>query len=138
MKKYLFLILGLAALIAIMRFIVIPLVMEAVTSDLFLVQSKDEGSHLSVSTPMTAKAFGHCNTQIKSEAGQDTQLSFPNAPLKAWSFGNYQYIVHSEFTANGTAKKYACRITYDNGDDLAGVDDFNNWTIDGISGLEGL
>jgi hypothetical protein len=138
MKKYLSLILGLAVLIAMMRFIVIPLVMEVVTSDLFLVQSKDEASQLSVSTPMTAKAFGHCNTHIKSEVGENTQLTFPDAPLKAWSFGNYQYIVHAEFNANGATKKYACRITYDNGDDLAGADDFNNWTIDGISGLEGL
>jgi hypothetical protein len=141
MRKYLILLVGLGILIAVMIFIVKPLVLEVVASDLFLVQSKDEASTHSISTPLTAIAFGHCNSYIKSELGDKVDVTFPEKPLKAWSFGNYQYIIHSKFTVTGNTsnpKEYTCRITYNNGDDQEGIADFDNWSIDGVSGLEGL
>ncbi|SJM96177.1 conserved hypothetical protein [Crenothrix polyspora] len=141
MKKYLLLFVGLGALIAFMRLVVLPLVLEVVASDTFLVESKDEAQTNSISTPLTAIAFDHCNSYIKSELGDKVTVSFPDKPLKAWGFGNYQYIIHSEFTVAGNAsnpKTYACRITYDNGDDQEGIADFKNWTIDGLTGLDGL
>lgn len=142
MKKYLLLLAGLGFLIALMRFVILPLVLEVVASSAFLVESKDEAKPNSISTPLTAIAFGHCNTYVKSELGNDAAVSFPDKPLKAWGFGNYQYIIHANFTvtkdATPSTKKYVCRITYNNGDDQAGIADADNWTIDGFSGLEGL
>lgn len=141
MKKYLLLLAGLGVLLAIMRFIIMPLVLEVVASDAFLVESKDEGSPLPISTPLTAIAFNHCNTYIKSELGNEVSVSFPEKPINAWGFGNYQYIIHAEFTIAGNAstpKKYTCRITYQNGDDQTGISDFDNWSIDGLSGLDDI
>jgi hypothetical protein len=139
MKKYLILILGLGILIAAMRLVIIPLVLEVVKSPAFLVETKDEGNPLrNVSTPLTKLAFTHCNTYIKNELGQDANISFPTEPLKSWSVGNYRYIVNAEFTnpnSNPPQHKYTCDITYKNGDDQEGVNDFDNWSIDGLSGL---
>jgi hypothetical protein len=136
MKRYLLLFLGLGVLIAFMKLVLLPLVMEVVASDAFLVQSKDEGSHLSISNSMTDMAFSHCNSYIKSELGADSPVTFPAKPLKAWGFGNYQYILHSEFSVGGATKNYACRITYQNGDNLEGIADIDNWSIDGVTGIE--
>ena len=71
----------------------------------------------------------HCNNYIKSELGPDVTISFPEKPLKAWTLGNYQYLINAEVTVTGdTAKtstnKYACRITYNNGDNEEGALDF--------------
>jgi hypothetical protein len=41
-------------------------------------------------------------------------------------------------SANGITalyKKYACQIKYDDGADLEGVADSDNWTLYGLSGL---
>ena len=58
----------------------------------------------------------------------------------AWTLGNYQYLISAEFSvttdkAATNKKKYACRITYNNGDNEEGAQDFNNWSIIGVSGL---
>jgi hypothetical protein len=141
MKKYLLLIVGLGVLIAFMRFVLLPLVMEVVASDAFLVDSKDEPSLHSLDTPLTAIAFNHCNTYIKAELGKDVSISFPDKPTKAWGFGGYKFMIRSNFNVVGSAKttnEYACQITYNNGDDQEGIADFENWTINGMTGLDGL
>lgn len=129
---------GLGALIAFTRFIVIPLVMEVVASDAFLVDSKDEASTNTISTPLTALAFNHCNTYIKSKLGENASVSFPDKHSKAWGFGGYQFMIRSNFTVAGITKEYACKITYNDNDDQAGIADPNNWTIDGLTGLDNL
>ncbi len=143
MKKYrisLF-IAGLAVLLLTHPKIVMPLVYDIIKSDLFLVDSKDKGSQLPISTPLTDLAFTHCNSYIKSRLSNDTSAIFPNKPSNAWSLGNYQYVINAEIimkspTGTNTKKKYVCRITYQNGDDTVGANDFNNWSIDGLSALE--
>lgn len=142
MKKYslLFLILGIATLLLITQKVILPLVYEVVKSDAFLIQSKDQGSQLPISNSMTDLAFMHCNNYIKSELGEDVSLSFPEKPLNSWSLGNYEYVVNAEINitsaANTATKKYACRIAYENGDDLEGANDFDNWSIEGIDGID--
>lgn len=145
MKKHPFLVLiaGLAILILTQQKIIMPLVYEVIKSDLFLVESKDTASPLPISTPLTALAFMHCNNHIKSLLGPDTSITFPDKPLNAWSLGNYQYVINAEIgitsnTSKTVKKKYACRINYKNGDDQNGVDDVNNWSIVGLSGLDNL
>jgi hypothetical protein len=141
MKKYLLLFVGLGALIAFMRFVLLPLVMEVVASDAFLVDSKDVASLHSLETPLTAIAFNHCNTYVKSELGKDVSVSFADKPTKAWGFGGYKFMIRSNFTVAGSTKpqnEYACQITYNNGDNQEGIADYENWTIDGLTGLDRL
>jgi len=117
-----------------------PFAYKVVASDLFLVDSKDKASQVAISTPLSNIAFMHCNNYIKAELGADTSVIFPEKPLNAWTLGNYQYLISAEFSvttdkAATNKKKYACRITYNNGDNEEGAQDFNNWSIIGVSGL---
>ena len=143
MKKYknLLFILAFIALLLSQYKLVMPLMYKVAASDLFLVDSKDQASQLPISTPLTAIAYLHCNNEIKSKLGTDTVVSFPEKALNAWSMGNYDFIIHGEFsitdqTSNTTSKNYTCRITYNNGDDQEGILDFDNWSIVCLSGLE--
>jgi hypothetical protein len=139
MKKYpvLLFIAGLAILIILQSEIIMPLINKVVQSDLFLVESKDEGSQMAISNTMTDTAFMHCNTHIKSQVKNDALISFPQKPINVWSIGNYQYVVNAEYSTTKedqtTINKYACRITYKYGDSTEGAADFNNWEVIGLS-----
>jgi hypothetical protein len=142
LKKYpmLLLIAGLGLLIYTQQKIVMPFVYKVVSSDLFLVESKDRGSRIAISTPLTDLAFKHCNTYIKSEIG-DAPVKLAEKPINVWSLGGYQFVVNGEITNNKNAaapvlQKYVCRITYSNGDNTDGVNEFANWNIDGLSDLK--
>jgi hypothetical protein len=142
LKKYriLIFVLGLAILSVSQQKFIMPLVYDVIKSDLFLVESKDQGSNLAVSTPLTNIAFMHCNNYIKSKAASDVAINFAEKPLKAWDIGNYQYIINAEITMTSgssasVTKKYACRITYDNGDNQEDVLNFDKWSIIGVSDL---
>jgi hypothetical protein len=145
MKKYrtLLFVAVLAALLLSQYKVVMPFIYKIAASDLFLVDSKDQASQLPISTPLSGIAFTHCNNYIKSELGPDVAITFPEKPLNAWTLGNYQYLISAEInvTSNTTGtgnKKYACRITYNNGDNAEGALDFDNWTIIGVSGLDNM
>lgn len=145
MKKYsiLIFIVSLGALILFQKEVIMPFVYKVVQSDLFLVQSNDQGGQASISTPLTGLAYKHCNSHIKSKLGPDVSIRFPEKPLNAWSLGNYQYVINAEIditsaTANPITKKYVCRITYKNGDNEEGSLDFANWSIEGLSGLDSI
>jgi hypothetical protein len=145
LKKHPFLVLivGLGLLIIFQREAVMPLVNEVIKSDAFLVDSKDQGSQLPISNEMTDIAFNHCNTYIKSELDSDISVIFANKPIKAWSLGNYQFLINADIqvadeSGNMSTQKYVCRITYDKGDDQEGVLDFDNWTLVGLSGIKGI
>ena len=140
---FIVLVIGLGLLILLQRTVIMPLVTEVIKSDAFLVESKDQGSQLPISTELTAIAFMHCNNYIKSELDSDTSVTFTDKPIKAWSFGNYQFLINGDIniadaSGNMATQKYVCRITYDKGDDQEGVLDFDNWTIVGLSGIEGI
>jgi hypothetical protein len=144
MKKYsmLFLIIGIAVLVLITQKVILPVVYDVIKSDAFLVDSKDLGGQTPISNPMTDLAFMHCNNYIKSQLGTDASITFSEKPLNAWSLGNYQYVINAEMnitsSSNTTTKKYACRITYENGDNLEGSSDFSNWSIIGVDGIDGV
>lgn len=145
MKKYtlLIFIFGLATLLLIQKELVMPFVYKVVQSDLFLIDSKDQGGQTSISTPLTELAFTHCNSYIKSKLDPDVSISFSDKPLNAWSLGNYQFVINGEVditnaTANTVTKKYVCRINYNNGDNEEGALDFSNWSIEGLSGLDSI
>jgi len=142
MKKYrtLIFIAGFAILLLSQYKLIMPFIYKVIASDLFLVDSKDQASQIAISTPLSAIAFMHCNNYIKSELGPDVTVVFPEKPLNAWTLGNYQFLISSEVTitsdtASTNTKKYACRITYDNGDNEEGAVDFENWSVIGVSGI---
>jgi hypothetical protein len=145
MKKYsiLIFIVGLSTLLLIQKELVMPFVYKVVQSDLFLVDSKDQGGQTSISTPLAGLAYTHCNKYIKSKLGPDVSINFPEKPLNAWSLGNYQYVINAEIditsaTTSPATKKYVCRINYKNGDNEEGSLDFANWSIEGLSGLDAI
>ena len=144
MKKYsiLFFIIGFILLFLFTQKVVLPIVYSVVKSDTFLVDSKDQGGQFAISNSMTDLAFLHCNNYIKAEIDENTSISFSTKPLNVWSLGNYEYVVNGEavFTdaANTATKKYACRIAYENGDNLDGAAIFDNWSVGGIDGIEGI
>ncbi len=145
MKKYrtLLFIAGLIILLLTQYKLLMPYIYKIAASDLFLVDSKDEASRLPISTPLSDIAFQQCNNYIKSELGPDVVITFPDKPLNAWTLGNYHYLVNAEIfisgnTSNTGAKKYACRINYDNGDNAEGALDSDNWSIVGLSGIDDI
>lgn len=145
MKKYrtLLFVAGLAVLLLSQYKVIMPFIYKVVASDLFLVDSKDQASQLPISTPLSGIAFRHCNNYIKSELRPDAAITFPEKPLNAWTLGNYQYLISAEVTitsdtANTNIRKYACRITYNEGENEEGALDFENWSIVGISGLDNI
>jgi hypothetical protein len=139
--RFLFFIVGLIILLLTQYKLVMPFIYKVASSDLFLVDSKDQSSQQPISTPLSNIAFMHCNNYIKSELGPDVTIVFPEKPLNAWTLGNYQYLISAEISVSGDktndgSKKYACRITYNNGDDQEGALDFDNWSIIGLSGIK--
>jgi len=143
MKKFLFPTLFIASLIGLIMFqkeAVMPLVKMVASSDLFLVDSDDEGSRYANATSMTNYAFIQCNKEIRNEIDSETNITFPSQPLQSWSLGNYRYIINAEIeitppSSTGFFKKYACQIQYEEESDLEEVMDSDNWSVTGISGL---
>jgi hypothetical protein len=128
------------ALIVFQRELLIPMAKDVATqSDLFLIESKDQGSMITQSNEMTQFAFQHCNTHLKASLDPNTTVVLPEKPLNAWSLGNYEYVVSAEAdvsTDKSKKHKYLCRISYQNGDDTSGAADFANWSLDGLSGVD--
>lgn len=144
MKKYsfIYLLIGFALLILFSQKVLLPLVYDVVKSDAFLMDTKDQASQYPISNEYTDLAYMHCTTFIKSKLDQNIELSFLDKPLKAWTLGNYHYLINAEVTIKGSEgaanKKFVCRITYNKGEDKDGAQDLDNWTIEGIDGIDGL
>ena len=139
-KKLLIFVACLAGLLALQIKFVLPLMYDVAGSDLFLVENKDAASPLPVSNEMTALAFGFCNAFIKNDLGEEKTASFAAQPTHAWTLGNYEYIVNADVEiapkdTPSTLHHYVCRIQYENGDDLSGSANVENWKIEGVTGL---
>lgn len=120
-----------------------PIVNSVIKSDLFLVETQDQGSSTPVSNTLTELAFTHCNSYIKSELGSKASINFPPKPINAWSLGDYQFVINAEVditsdTSNTVTKKYVCRINYKNKSDEEGALDSANWSVYGLSGLDDI
>ena len=147
MNPKLKLVLFVVCLVALLLFqskAVMPLVYDVVSSDVFLQESPDQGSQMTVSNEMTDIAFKHCNTYVSEEVDSDTKVTFSDKPTNAWAMGNYQYVVNADMTilkegeGSSFTRSYACRIDYSEKDDLSLANEFDNWSISGISGLDDL
>lgn len=143
-KKIVLFVACLAILLALQIKFLLPLMYDIAASDLFLVDSKDSADPMPISNDMTALAFTHCNSHINSQLDTaETTAAFASQPTNAWSIGNYEYIINAtvEITTKdtpSTAYQYVCRIQYENGDDLSGANNIENWSVEGLSGLPDL
>ncbi len=141
MKKYsaIIFLIGLAILLITQQKVVMPLIYEVIKSDLFLVDSKDKASQMPISTHLTDIAFNHCKNHIPKKLPAGTTALFSDKPINSWSLGNYQYVINLEANVltkeNSGMQKFVCRISYTKGDDQSGINEFENWSIDGIAGL---
>ncbi|MDD2759501.1 MAG: hypothetical protein PHH11_04320 [Methylomonas sp.] len=142
-KKIILFAVCLAGLLALQIKLFMPWMYEIASSDLFLVESKDDANPMPISNDMTAIAFTHCNSYVNKQITPDNSATFANQPLNAWSIGNYEYIINAEVDittkdAPSTVYHYVCRIQYENGDDLSGANNIDNWSIEGVTGLPDL
>lgn len=139
-KKILLFVACLVVLLALQIKFILPVMRDIAASDLFLVDSKDAANPMAISNDMTALAFSHCNTYIKNDLGEEKSASFGGQPTNAWSLGNYEYIVNADVEISGkdvpsSMHHYVCRIQYSNGDDISGAANFENWDVEGVTGL---
>jgi hypothetical protein len=142
MKKLLklaFLLLCLGGLFAFQRDAVMPNVYKVISSDLFLVDSDDLGDNIAITNSMAGYAHRHCNDYLRNEYGEDYRLTLAENAINTWDLGNHDYVVNSELTAQpkegpSLVKKYVCRIRHDDDD----ANNFDNWSLYGVSGLDDL
>lgn len=145
MKKFniLLLLIFLVALFLFQSRVVVPLVSEIASSEVFLTDTETQADSQSAITPMSNYAFMHCNNYIKDELGSEITINIPSEPINAWDIGGYQYVINAEVeisseTSAPSLKKYVCRIEYDNGSDMEGVMNNENWSVYGLSGLDDI
>ncbi|MFW5442878.1 MAG: hypothetical protein ACKE51_01025 [Methylococcaceae bacterium] len=142
-KKLILLVIGIIALLAFQAKFIMPMVYDVATSDIFLETSGDERNNLSSNNAMTDIAYTQCNAHIANELLSEYSLTFTDSPINAFSLGNYRYVINADFEISPTDaasfnKRYVCRIKYDNGDDKSGLSDLENWSIEGLSGLDNI
>lgn len=143
-KKIILFAVCLAGLLALQIKFLLPLMYDIAASDLFLVDSKDSADPMPISNDMTALAFTQCNSYINSQLDPaETSASFASQPTNAWSIGNYEYIINAavDITTKDTPNttyQYVCRIQYENGDDLSGASNIENWSVEGLTGIPDL
>jgi hypothetical protein len=141
--KIVLFIICLVALLAFQAKVVIPYVYDIAASDFFLEDSGDEMNRSSSSNPMTSSAFNQCNNYIATEILSDATINFPEKPINAFSLGNFRYVINADIDIQPTdsasfTRRYVCRIQYSNDEDSSGTADPENWSVDGLSGLDNL
>ena len=129
------------ALILFQKYVVIPFVFTAAESSLFIDESTETPDPYVISTPITDMAHQHCNQYITKQLDSDAMPSFTPQTINAWNIGNDTYVINAELeysTKNQTSvlKRYVCRIKYDTSEGDAGLSNYDNWSVYGLSGLE--
>jgi hypothetical protein len=134
---------GLIVLLAFQSKLVMPVVYKIIASDIFLEKTDDKGSQMPVSTEMTRFAFNQCNAYLTKNIDKKFSIVFPKEPLNSWDVGNYEYVINAEVNitskeASTLMRRYACNIRYKNKSDITEASNADNWTIDGLSGMDDL
>jgi len=139
--KLLLFVVCLVALLAFQSKVIVPYLYDIAASDIFLEDSGDEANRQSASNTMTIAAFDQCNTHIANEVLSDYTVTFSEKAINAFSLGNFRYVINADLgaqaaDANSVTIRYVCRIQYSNDEDSPNTADPENWSIDGISGLD--
>jgi len=141
--KFIIFIVCLGGLFAFQAKVILPFVHKVVASSLFLEDTGDEENRISTSNLLTDSAFDQCNSHIKVKFSPDYSITFPEKAINAFSLGNFQYVINADIEIQpnqGTpiSRKYVCRIKYLEGGDKSGINDSDNWSVDGLSGLDDI
>jgi len=141
-SKFILFIACLALLLTLQAKVIVPLVYKVAASSFFLEDSGDEGSRISSTSIMTEAAFTQCNSYIANEELPDDSISFSKKAINSFGLGDFRYLINADITIQpndsaAISRRYVCRIQYKNGADTAGLSDPENWSVDGISGIDG-
>lgn len=141
--KFLIFIGCLVALLAFQAKVIVPYLHDIAASDIFLEDSGDEANRQSTSNTMTIAAFNQCNAHIANEVLSDYTITFSEKAINAFSLGNFRYVINADLDiqpadAASVIKRYVCRIQYSSDDDNPNISDSENWSVDGISGLDNI
>lgn len=141
--KLILFIISLVGLILFQSKVVMPYVYDVASSDLFLEDTGDEANRLSESSEMTNTAFNQCNTYIAKDYVDNHPTSFSEKAINAFSLGGFQYVINADIEISPAdaatfSRRYVCRIKYLNNSDNADTSNPDNWSIEGISGLDNI
>lgn len=128
-----FLLIFIVSLYVTLNKFVVPFIINATDSSLFIEQVQEEEQLGKVSNERTQAALGQCKLAMKNDGMLPENGSFVDDGYEAWALGNGSYVVRSIVDVTepgkGQVRKYfACKIQYRQGD----ISDINNWAIMGI------
>jgi len=128
-----FLLIFIVSLYVTLNKFIVPFVINATDSELFVEQVQEEEQLGKVSNDRTHAALGQCKASMKNDGILPEHGNFMDEGYEAWALGNGSYIIRSsvEVSTPGEAqgrKYFACKIQYKQGD----ISDVNNWAIMGI------
>lgn len=120
-----------------------PFLYKVAASDLFLENSGDEANRNSSENIMTTAAFSQCNAYIANNVLADHTVVFNERAINAFSLGSFQYVINADVEIQPTNaasfnRRYVCRIKFLNGDDTTELSNPDNWSTNGISGLDNI
>lgn len=142
-NRFLLVVIFAVALFAFQAKVVMPIIYDVVASDLFLEDTGDEKNDLSSTNLMTMSAFDQCNNYIANELLPDATIVFPETFANAFSLGGHQYVLNADLELQPKneavlIQRYVCKIKYSEGNDTSVINNSDNWSIVGISGLDDL
>ncbi len=128
-----FLLIFIVVLYVTLNKFIVPFIINATDSSLFVEQVQEEEQLGKVSNDRTHAALGQCKVAMKNDGLLPEQGNFVDDGYEAWALGNGSYIIRSSVAVSapgeGQGRKYfACKIQYKQGD----ISDINNWSIMGI------
>ncbi|MGI9212429.1 MAG: hypothetical protein ACR2HF_08125 [Methylococcaceae bacterium] len=129
----LFLIVFIVLLYVTLNKFVVPFIISATDSSLFVEQTQEEEQLGKVSNERTQAALGQCKLAMKNDGVLPEHGDFVDDGYEAWALGNGSYVIRSSVSVaepnKGQVRKYfACKIQYRQGD----PSDVKNWSIMGI------
>ena len=123
---------------------IMPAVYDVVSSDLFLEGDEDNAIPDAMSDEMLNYAYSQCNNYVANDLDSEISVYFTDKPINAWDLGGNQYVINADIdltppNAPSFTRRYACRIQYTHDSaDLSEVTNSDNWSVNGLSGLDDL
>lgn len=113
--------------------VIVPFIMKATDSSLFVEPAREDEQLGKVSNERTMAALNQCKSAMKTDGLLSEQANFADNTYEAWALGNGSYVIRSSVTLTEAGKdqvrkSFACKIQYQQGD----ISDINSWTIMGI------
>ncbi len=144
-SKLILFVLCLVGLIALQVKVIMPVVYDVVSSDLFLENNESDAVLESMSDQMLGHAFDQCNNYIANDLDPDEiTATFVNEPTNAWEIEAGQYVITADIDlipsdAPAFTRRYVCRIEYtSDSPELTEITNADNWSVDGLSGLDDI